>query len=195
VPKTRHRRHFGHPGKPPSQILAPHAGWSAAFKGPFNTGEGLYGDPLTVADGDRRLLLGCQALSSTCVPEAKPVCPRLFKAFGLPQRLHTDNGVPLATHTLARRSPLSAWGVRLGLRPEVIEPGTPPPNGRHARMHRPLTAETTRPPAATRRAQQRTGARCRQACHCERPHEALDMHTPASRDEGSPREMPTKLPP
>jgi putative transposase len=195
VPKKRHRRHIGHPGKPTSQILAPNDVWSADFKGHFKTGDGLYCYPLTVADGYSRLLLGCQALSSTRVQEAKPVFTRLFKECGLPKRLRTDNGVPFATNTLARLSQLSAWWVRLGILPEFIEPGKPQQNGRHERMHRTLKAETTRPPAATRRAQQRTFDRFRHEFNCERPHEALDMHTPASRYEVSPREMPTKLPP
>ena len=195
VPKPRQRRHMGHPGKPTNQILAPNDVWSAEFTGHFNTGDGLYCYPLTVADGYSRFRLGCQALSSTRGQEAKPVFTCLCKAFGLPKRIHTDNGVPFATHTLARLSRLSAWWVRLGILPEFIEPGTPQQNGRHERMHRTLKAETTRPPAATRRAQQRTFARFRQAFNCERPHEALDLQTPASRDEASPREMPTKLPP
>ena len=195
VPKTRHRRHLGHPGKPTSPILAPNDVWSADFKGHFKTGDGLYCYPLTVADGYSRFLLGCQALSSTRVAEAKPVFTRLFKEFGLPKRIRTDNGVPFATNTLARLSQLSAWWVRLGILPEFIEPGKPQQNGRHERMHRTLKAETTRPPAATRRAQQRKFDRFRQEFNFERPHEALDMQTPASRYEASPREMPTKLPP
>jgi putative transposase len=194
-PKTRHRRHLGHPGKPTSQILAPNDVWSADFKGHFKTGDGLYCDPLTVADGYSRLLLGCQAPSSTRVQEATPVFSRLFKECGLPKRIRTDNGVPFATNTLARLSPLSAWWVRLGILPEVIEPGKPQQNGRHERMPRTLQAETPPPPAATRRAHQRTFARVRQACNVERPHAALDRQTPDSRYEGSPREMPTKLPP
>jgi hypothetical protein len=51
----------------------------------------------TVTDGYGRYLLGCQALSSTAVNEAKPVFTRLFKQFGLPKRIRTDNGVPFAT--------------------------------------------------------------------------------------------------
>jgi putative transposase len=73
VSKKRHPRHIGHPGKPTSQILAPHDVWSADFKGQFKTGDGLYCYPFTVADGYSRLLLSCQALSSTHVAEAKPV--------------------------------------------------------------------------------------------------------------------------
>jgi putative transposase len=195
VPKKRPQRHIGHPGQPTTLMAAPNEVWSADFKGQFKTGDGLYGYPLTVTDGYSRFLLGCQALSSTRVAEAKPVFTRLFKEFGLPKRIRTDNGVPFATNTLGRLSQLSAWGVRLGILPECIEPGKPQQNGRHERRHRTLKAETTRPPARTRRAQQHRFDRFRQEFNLERPHEALDMQTPASYYEPSPRQMPHKLPP
>ena len=195
VPKKRRRRVIGHPGKPDSQMLAPNDIWCADFKGQFKTGDGVYCYPLTATDGYSRYLLGCQGLLSTSVAEAKPVFTRLFKEFGLPQRIRSDNGVPFATNTLARLSTLSAWWVRLGILPDLIEPGKPQQNGRHERMHRTLKAETTRPPAANRRAQQRKFNRFRDEFNEERPHEALDMATPASIYTPSPREMPNRLPP
>ena len=195
VPKKRQRRRIGHPGRPTSSILAPNDVWSADYKGQFKTGDGRYCYPLTVADGFSRYLLGCQALASTAVAEAKPVFTRLFKEFGLPQRIRTDNGVPFATNTLARLSQLSAWWVRLGILPELIEPGKPQQNGRHERMHRTLKAETTRPPAANCGAQQRRFNHFREEFNTQRPHEALDLQTPASVYEPSPRAMPDRLPP
>jgi transposase InsO family protein len=195
VPKKRSRRAIGHPGKPSSSILAPNDVWAADFKGQFKTGDGLYCYPLTVTDGFSRFLLGCQGLHSTMVAEAKPVFTRLFREYGLPKRIRTDNGVPFATNTLARLSSLSAWWVRLGILPEFIEPGKPQQNGRHERMHRTLKAETTRPAANTCRGQQRKFDRFRHEFNFERPHEALDMQTPGSLYQSSAREMPDKLPP
>ena len=195
VPKKRRRRQIGHPGRPTSQVLAPNDLWCADFKGEFKTGDGIYCYPLTVTDDHSRYLLGCQGLLSTKVVEAKPVFTRLFKQYGLPKRIRTDNGVPFATNTLARLSKLSAWWVRLGVLPELIEPGKPQQNGRHERMHRTLKAETTRPPAGSCRAQQRKFNHFLEEFNQERPHEALDMHTPASCYEPSRREMPTRLPP
>jgi len=195
VQKKRSPRRVGHPGKPSSLILAPNDVWSADYKGQFKTGNGQYCYPLTVADGFSRYLLGCQALSSTAVAEAKPVFTRLFKEYGLPKRIRTDNGVPFATHTLARLSSLSAWWVRLGIVPELIEPGKPQQNGRHERMHKTLKAEATRPPANSLRAQQCKFDRFREEFNHERPHEALDQQTPAACYRNSPREMPSKLPP
>jgi transposase InsO family protein len=195
VPKKRQRRVIGHPGAPTSSMRLPNDVWSADYKGQFKTGDGVYCYPLTVTDNCSRFLLGCQALTSTAVHEAKPVFTRLFHEFGLPRRIRTDNGVPFATNTLARLSQLSAWWVRLGILPELIEPGHPQQNGRHERMHRTLKAETTRPAAGSCRAQQRRFNRFRAEFNHERPHEALDMQTPASRYEPSPRPMPHRLPP
>jgi putative transposase len=193
VPRRRQRRRIGHPGKPTSQILAPNDVWSADYKGQFRVGDGRYCYPLTVADGFSRYLLGCQALPSTAVAEAKPIFMRLFHEYGLPKRIRSDNGVPFATNTLARLSTL--WWVRLGSLPELIEPGHPEQNGRHERMHRTLKAETTRPAAGSLAAQQRRFNIFREEFNDERPHEALDNATPAACYTTSPRPMPERLPP
>lgn len=195
VRRKRNRRHIGHPGKPSAQILGPNDLWCADFKGQFKTGNGIYCYPLTITDGFSRYLLGCHGLLTTSVIDAKPVFTRIFKEYGLPKRIRTDNGVPFATNTLARLSRLSAWWVRLGILPDLIEPGKPQQNGRHERMHRTLKAETTRPPANTCRGQQRKFDRFRQEFNNDRPHEALDMETPADRYECSSRPMPDRLPP
>jgi transposase InsO family protein len=193
--RKRQRRRIGHPGAPGNSMLAPNDVWCADFKGQFKTGDGRYCYPLTVTDGFSRYLLGCQALPSTAVDGAKPVFTRLFKEFGLPKRIRTDNGVPFATNSLARLSSLSAWWVRLGVMPELIEPGKPQQNGRHERMHRTLKAETTRPPAGNLQAQQRKFNRFQSEYNTERPHEALDMQTPLALYSPSPREMPNRLAP
>src|SRR5262249_48154421 len=186
APASTHR----HPGRPTSQILAPNDVWSADYNGQFRTGDGRYCYPLTVADGFRRYLLGCQALGSTAGAEAKPIFTRLFKEYGLPKRIRTDNGVPFATNTLARLSTLSAWWVRLGILPELIEPGRPTQNGRHERMHRTLKAETTRPAAGNLAAQQRRLNPLREEVNDQRTPQALDQAPPAACYTPSPRLMP-----
>lgn len=189
------RRTIGHPGKPGRQILLPNDCWSADFKGQFRTGDGVYCYPLTVTDNYSRYLLECQALPGTLLEPSKIVFTRLFKQYGLPRRIRTDNGVPFASHTLGRLSRLSAWWVRLGVIPEFIEPGKPQQNGKHERMHRTLKDETTKPPAANSRAQQRKFNTFRREFNDDRPHEGLDMNTPAQLYQPSDRAMPSKLPP
>ena len=194
IKKPRQRRHLSHPGKPTTAITAPNQVWCADFKGQFKTRDGLYCYPLTITDGCSRYLLACQGLLSTACADAKPVFAKVFREFGLPERIRTDNGVPFATVSLARLSSLSAWWVRLGILPELIEPGKPQQNGRHERMHRTLKAETTRPPAANRRAQQRKFNGFQEEYNQLRPHEALNLETPASVYQPSPRGYPEKLP-
>ena len=97
-----------------------------------------------MADGFSRYLLGCQALLTTSCADAKPVFRRLFQEFGLPQRMRTDNGVPFATVSLARLSTLSAWFIRLGIIPELIEPANLKER-RHERMQSHFKAEATVP--------------------------------------------------
>jgi transposase InsO family protein len=193
ITKKPRRRAVGHPGRPSSQILLPNDCWSADFKGQFRTGDGIYCYPLTVTDNYSRYLLGCQALSGTTHDDAKAVFTKLFKEFGLPLRIRTDNGVPFAAPTLGRLSRLSVWWVKLGVLPELIEPGKPQQNGRHERMHRTLKAETTKPPAANSRAQQRKFDVFKREFNHERPHEALDMNMPVQLYRSSTRAMPDKL--
>ena len=192
--RTR-RRKPGHPGKPISIATAPNDLWCVDFKGQFKTRDGRYCYPLTVTDRYSRYLLGCQALLSTETEGAKATFLRLFKKYGLPQAIRSDNGTPFASTALARLSELSVWWIRLGIRPELIEPGKPQQNGQHERMHRVLKAETARPPAASLRQQQRWFDRFCQEYNQLRPHEGIALQTPASLYEPSSRPMPATIPP
>ena len=97
---------------------------------------------------------------------------------------------PRSTHTAQR-----PWWIRLGIRPETIEPGKPQQNGRHERMHRTLKREATRPPKANLSAQQRHFNDFRHTFNHIRPHEALDDATPQSVYRSALRAYPETLPP
>jgi transposase InsO family protein len=191
----RNRRKIGHPGKPSTVANEPNDLWCADFKGQFKTMDGVYCYPLTVTDRHSRFLLECRGLLTTNCAQTKAVFIKLFREYGLPKRIRTDNGVPFATNTLGRLSSLSAWFVRLGIVPELIEPGKPQQNGSHERMHKDLKADTTRPPSNSRRAQQLRFDFFREEYNNERPHESLKQETPASLYTPSPRPMPEKLAP
>lgn len=195
IPKKRRRRPQGHPGRPTTPMTEPNEVWTADFKGEFRTLDGIYCYPLTVADGFSRCLLACHGLLSTAHEGSKPVFRHLFQELGLPKFIRTDNGVPFATSAIARLSRLSVWWIRLGIYPELIEPASPQQNGRHERMHRTLKAETTRPAASTRLAQQRRFNRFREEFNDVRPHEAIGQHTPSSLYHASSRPYPRRLPP
>jgi transposase InsO family protein len=194
VQPRRRRPRPGHPGRGQTRASEPNAVWTGDFKGHFRTRDGLYCYPLTVVDGFSRYLLGCQSLPSTEHDGAQPVFERLFREFGLPKVIRTDNGVPFATQAVRRLSSLSVWWIKIGISPELNEPSHPEQNGSHERMHRVLKAEATKPPTANCRTQQKAFDRFRADYNNERPHEALDQKTPASVYRASPRSYPDKIP-
>jgi len=171
----------------------PNAVWCADFKGHFAIGSQRC-HPLTISDGFSRYLLGCRALRRPLHRCAKAVFETVFREYGLPQTIRTDNGPPFSTLALAGLSRLAVWWIRLGIRPERIMPGRPDQNGRHERMHSTLKAETARPPRSSFGAQQRAFDRFRREYNQERPHEALDQQVPSSLYRPSLRAYPAYLP-
>jgi transposase InsO family protein len=153
---------------------------SSDFKGRFKMGNGVYCHPLTIADSKSRYLFAIKALERYDTESCKMVFERVFREYGLPLQMHTDNGSPFANSmSLRRMTRLSVWFMELGITPVYSDPGHPEQNGRHERMHRELKAESTRPPGATLRSQQRKFDRFLEEYNNVRPHEALDMRTPA----------------
>jgi transposase InsO family protein len=171
----------------------PNKVWCADFKGHFPVG-GERCNPLTIMDGFSRYLLGCKGLESTLSEPTRKTFERVFREFGLPDAIRTDNGVPFSTLAPGGLSRLAVWWIRLGIRPERIMPGRPDQNGRHERMHLTLKSETARPPRSSFRAQQRAFDSFRKEYNQERPHEALDDATPASVYEPSSKRFPNNLP-
>jgi transposase InsO family protein len=179
----------------PPTTQRPNDLWTADFKGHFRTRDGVYCYPLTVADQHTRYLLGCQGLLSTKGQGVRPVFERLFRKYGLPRAIRTDNGVPFATTGIHGLSQLNVWWMRLGIQHQRILPASPHQNGAHERMHRTLKAATARPPQAQVGAQQRAFNRFRHLYNEERPHQFLDGRPPASLYRPSPRPYPRQLPP
>ncbi len=195
VKKRRRRRHYTHPGVVPPTTERPNDLWTADFKGHFRTRDGIYCYPLTVADQHTRYLLGCHGLLSTKGQGVRPIFDRLFREYGLPGAIRTDNGVPFATTGIHGLSQLNVWWMRLGIQHQRILPASPQQNGAHERMHRTLKAATARPPRGHLTAQQRAFNRFRILYNEERPHQFLAGRTPASLYRPSPRLYTGTVPP
>lgn len=167
-------------GTPLSQGLEPNQLWCADFKGEFKLGNGRYCYPLTVTDHASRYLLLCEALESVREELAFTAFEQLFKERGLPGAIRSDNGVPFASpNGLYNLSRLSVWWLRLGIGIERIKPGRPQQNGRHERMHLTLKQEATKPAGMNFLQQQARFDAFMSEFNDERPHQALDMKTPA----------------
>lgn len=192
-PRRRRRRVASQP-QPFSPAPAPNDVWSADYKGQFKTGDGCWCYPLTVMDHASRFLLACEGLAGTRRQESQAVFERLFREFGLPARIRTDNGVPFASVAPGGLSRLAIWWIRLGIVPERIEPGKPQQNGRHERMHRTLKQVVTHPVSDTMVHQQQQFDAFIRSYNEERPHEGLGQNCPASCYEHSPRAFPERLP-
>jgi len=193
VTAPRRRRRCPPYASPFVEADAPNAVWCADFKGWFATGDRRRCDPLTLSDAMSRYLLCCQALARPDGPHARPVFEAAFCAYGLPLAIRSDNGPPFASSGAGGLSRLSVWWIKLGIRPERIDPGKPQQNGRHERLHRTLREDAIDPPAATLAEQQARFDAFRGVYNEERPHEALDMATPASLYRASPRAYPCRL--
>jgi len=193
--KPRRRRRRTPPNvSRPGRYDAPNATWCADFKGWFRTGDGKRCDPLTISDGHSRFVLGCRIVERPTLDHVQPQFERVFSEYGLPDAIRTDNGPPFASTALSGLSRLAVWWLKLGIKPDRIEPGKPEQNGRHERFHKTLKAETASPPAATPASQQRRFDRFIREYNEDRPHEALANHTPASKYSPSSRPYPRTLP-
>jgi transposase InsO family protein len=191
--RERHRARRAHPGCPKGVAAGPNDIWASDYKGQFRLGNGQYCFPQTVSDLSTRFLLGCDGHPQVSLELTKAHFTRLFLTYGLPGRMRTDNGIPFASNALARLSALSVWEIKLGIYPELIEPGRPQQNGIHERMHRTLKQETTHPPGSSQKGQQEKFDAFRKEFNEERPHEALQMLRPAEVYRPSPREMPRRI--
>jgi putative transposase len=131
--KRRGRRRHKATGTPLSISDQPNDLWCADYKGEFMLADRRYCYPLTITDFASRYLIACEALQSTREAYAFTVFENVFREFGLPNAIRTDNGVPFASpNALFNLSKLSVWWLRLGIAIERIKPGNPQQNGRHA---------------------------------------------------------------
>lgn len=192
--KSRKNRRKFLPENPVFESKEPNDIWSADFKGKFRLGDMQYLTPLTIMDSYSCFILSAYGLYHSTFEETQSVFEKVFKEYGLPQKIHTDNGCPFAgANSLARLSSLAVWFLELGIDPVYSDPGHPEQNGRHERMHKELKAEVARPPSANRIWQQRRLNRFIHEYNYERPHKALGNLTPSTVYKSSPRQFPTRI--
>ncbi|MAX53581.1 MAG: IS481 family transposase [Methylophaga sp.] len=196
VDKRRKRRRVASYQEPFKSVNASNQVWSVDFKGQFKLGNGQWCYPLTVMDHHSRFLLACIGLKTTATDSTRRCFEQVFREFGLPLRIRSDNGVPFASKAAGGLSALSIWWIKLGIHPERIQPGRPQQNGQHERMHRTLKQDIKHQPVSHSMAaqQQQFEAFC-QAYNQQRPHEALQQQTPGSQYTVSERAYPDKLEP
>lgn len=176
-----------------------HAGpndlWQMDFKGHFPTNEGSC-HPLTVLDDHSRFNLALRACSEQRKRTVQMHLTEVFRRYGLPVRINTDNGAPWGTpRQPGQLSELAIWLIRLGIRIGFSRPRHPQTNGKDERFHRSLKAEVLNGRSFDSLAHaQQAFDQWRQVYNQQRPHEALQGATPITRYQISPRAFPEHLP-
>ena len=170
--------------------------WSADYKGKFLMGNKQYCHPLTIADSKSRFILSAKAHHSENFFDVQKEFKKVFRKYGMPKQIHTDNGAPFGSVAAIQRfTKLSYWFIELGITPVFSDPAHPEQNGRHERMHRDLKAACAKPSAYDLKSQQRLLNQFVKEYNYVRPHEALDMDTPAKQHTFSNRVYPEKIEP
>ncbi len=168
--------------------------WSAEYKGKFLMGNKIYCHPLTIADSKSRFLFTAKGHYKETLKAAKAEFTKVFRTYGIPKQIHTDNGSPFGSvRAIQRYTQLSYWFIELGITPVFSDPAHPEQNGRHERMHRDLKAACAKPSAYDLKAQQRRLNHFVKEYNHIRPHEALDMKTPADVHDFACRPFPEKI--
>ena len=174
---------------------APNDLWQMDFKGdfPLTTKGRCY--PLTILDDHSRFAIALRACTNQRTKTVRGQLTSVFRRYGLPRRILTDNGSPWGSDSAHRYTPLVAWLMRLGIGVTHARPYHPQTQGKEERFHRTLQAEVIRYYSFVDiQACQRRFDPWREVYNLERPHEALDMETPATRYRESDREFPEVLP-
>ena len=153
--------------------------WTVDFKGWWvSNGERCM--PLTVRDLKSKYILTIRLMEATTAPEVKKVFQELFEKYGLPKVIRSDNGTPFASSNgVLGLTTLSAWWIFLGIIPDRTDPGTPTQNGSHERMHGDLSREIQGKVPGGIKANQAVINEWVKEYNEIRPHEALNMKTPA----------------
>ena len=171
-------------------VKAPNDLWTVDFKGWWRTLDGERHDPLTIRDAQSRFVLAMRLLERTRTEDVRPVFEELFKRYGLPKAIQSDNGPPFASIRAPRGlTQLSAWWVSLGIDFVRSRPGCPQDNGAHERMHVDVKFELQDCAASSKEEQQRACDDWTTVFNYERPHEALEMKVPADVYQPSERRM------
>lgn len=173
---------------------APNELWQMDFKGHFPMTRGRC-HPLTVLDDHSRFALGLQACGNEQGETVQDRLTAIFRRYGLPNTMLMDNGSPWGHDQDHPYTPFTVWLLRLGIGVTHGRPYHPQTQGKDERFHRTMNVEVLQGNSFTDLSHcQRAFDRWRDIYNLERPHEALDLATPASKYQVSQRPFPEVLP-
>lgn len=165
------------------------------FKGHFKT-TSCRCHPLTVLDDHSRYLLGLGACGNEKGATVKARLKGVFRRYGLPRAIITDNGPPWGmAGQPASLTDLGLWLIRLGIELKRSGAYHPQTMGKVERLHRTLKAEVIQARQFRSLSDcQRSFDEWREDYNFVRPHEAIGMITPSERFRVSDIVFPETLP-
>ena len=186
---AQHYQRFEHP--------SPNDLWQMDFKGDVALAAGGRCYPLTVLDDHSRynlLLAACPNQQRTTVLSQ---LREVFRRYGLPRRMLMDNGAPWGvSHSPDCYTRLEVELLSLDILVTHGRPYHPQTQGKEERFHRTLNVELLQHRQLIDLPQaQRAFDPWRQMYNHERPHDALNLATPASRYTPSCRNLPERIEP
>jgi transposase InsO family protein len=174
---------------------APNRLWQMDFKGHFELQSGGRCHPLTLLDDHSRFALGLRACGDEQEATVQGELTGIFRDYGLPEAMIMDNGAPWG-HYLEAFTRLNVWLIRLGIHVGHSRPGHPQTHGKNERFNRTLKVELLQHEVFhDLQHSQEAFDRWRDVYNLERPHEALEMKTPAECYQPSSRFFPEVLAP
>ena len=160
------------------QANEPNDVWCIDFKGWWKS-DGEICEPFTVRDKYSRKILCAQLVTSKSSETVRAIMTELFKKYGLPKVIHSDNGTPFAApNGLLNLTNLSAWWITLGILPDRSLKGCPGQNGSLERMHADIAREIEGKVPGGISANQAVLNAWVEEYNSIRPNEAIGMKTP-----------------
>ena len=160
------------------QAKEPNDVWCIDFKGWWKS-DGDICEPFTVRDRASRKILCAKLMTSKTSEAVRAVMTDLFKKYGLPKVIHSDNGTPFAApNGLLNLTTLSVWWITLGIMPDRSLKGRPDQNGSLERMHKDIAEEIQGKISGGIKANQAVLDAWVIEYNSVRPNEAIGMKTP-----------------
>jgi len=172
----------------------PNALWQMDFKGHVALRAGRL-HPLTVLDDHSRHAMVLAACDNQRTKTVRQHLQAAFERYGLPWRIATDNGSPWGDGPGRPFTPLGVWLLEQDIAISHSRPYHPQTLGKEERFHRSLKAEVLQRTFEDLAQAQRAFDQWREVYNTRRPHQAIDMLTPASRYAPSPRSYMTGITP
>jgi transposase InsO family protein len=174
--------------------------WQMDYKGYFRLLNKEFCHPLTITDDHSRYNICLKACEDQKEMTVKQSLISVFRRYGLPYKILTDNGSPWGTagndsaDGIRYYTSLEKWLIQLNIKLIHGRPYHPQTQGKEERFHRTLKQELIN------YEQFRDHVHCqnrfdlwREKYNCIRPHEAINFKTPAEVYSTSNRDYPEKM--